>query len=85
MILVKQNGKIEDATILPDDIQSYYDKFLFAVEDSPEKQNKTKSKKKGKTTANTKNLEKIDRVSPGEMESVVSNRGEDEESSVKKR
>ena len=73
-ILIKEKGKIDDETLLNDDITPFYEKYKFAISDGIS--NDTKFKKKDKV--NLKNIEKIDKINIVELESFSSNRDEDE-------
>jgi uncharacterized protein YihD (DUF1040 family) len=73
-ILVKEKGKLNDETQLTDDILVYNEMYKFAVNDGAFNENKSKKKLK----ANTKNLEKVDRVNVGDLDSISSQRDEEE-------
>ena len=72
-ILVKQKGVINDETLLSPEIMVYYEAYKFALNDGA-----SDSKVKKKDSTNLKNLEKVDRVPIVEMESISSNRDEEE-------
>jgi hypothetical protein len=73
-ILVKEKGIINEETQLSEEIIPFYEQYKFAINDGISNETKLKRKEK----SNIKNIEKIDRINIVELESISSNRDDED-------
>jgi len=73
-ILINEKGTINYETQLNDEIIPFYEEYKFAINDGISNETKVKRKEK----SNIKNIDKIDRINIVELESISSNRDDED-------